>query len=167
MNQHTPNLDAIRAAKAIQLTRAHLNEAVDELPHHVTERLRAARVRALSQLNKPAVRIDTTTNGLIGWLQRLPTFARTMVIAPALFLAIFASQRSLTQNNEQRMSSAMALMNAPTSEAVAPNIDAILNEEIPLQAYLDNDFNQFNQKIVQQPAHGHVQKTGFSHGNTR
>ena len=167
MNQHTQNTDAIRAAKTIQLTRTHLNEAVDELPHHVTERLRAARVRALSQLNKPAVRIDNTTNGLIGWLQRLPTFARTMVIAPALFLAIFASQRSLTQDNEPQMSAPMAIMSTASPDAAAPDIDAILSEEIPLQAYLDNDFNQFNQKITQQPAHGHVQKTGFSHGNTR
>lgn len=167
MNNPAPNTETRHAAAAIRLIRMHLDSAVDELPHHVTERLRITRVRALSQLKQPTVRVDHTTNRLVGWLQQLPTLARTMVIAPAVFLAIFASQRSLTPEGDSQMIASMAATNTTNKGTDLPNIDAILNEEIPLQAYLDSDFNQFNQKITQQSIHGNTQKIGLSHGSTR
>lgn len=158
---NSPKPHDLDRATAVTLARQSLNDGVDALPHHVSERLRASRVRALAQLKTAPAHVETRNNSIITWLQHLPSFTRGMVLAPVLFLAIFASQRGLMEPSSSSSAHSLAVMNGTPANVEPPNIDAILNEEIPLQAYLNNDFNQFNQQAIQ----GHIQKTGYQNGN--
>lgn len=138
-------LTPTQIAQAVRLTRKTLDDSAEYLPYDITERLRAARVQALAGVARKPVVIQEKhlTDGLLGWLQRMPVFAKTLVAVPALCLAMVAIQTT----NQNNIAAPMALSaSLPASAAVDPNvinIQAILTEQVPLQAYLDDDFNHF------------------------
>ncbi|MGL4767582.1 MAG: DUF3619 family protein [Formosimonas sp.] len=126
-------------ARAIALTRQVLDHGVEQLPYDITERLRAARTRALSaQKNKPILSVST---GFWGWLQRMPTLAQSLVAVPVLAGALLIGTQIYNPASDDSIPAPMALMQISNEEPL--NIDAILDEKIPLQAYLNDDFNRF------------------------
>lgn len=150
-------LNLSQVAQAIRLTRKTLDAGTDHLPYDITERLRAARVQALAGISrKPAVVQEKhLTDGILGWLQRMPVLAKALFAVPALCLAIVAIQTT-NQNNDITSPAAMALtasITTPNSatDVNALNIEAILKEQVPLQAYLDDDFNHFIEQDKQAP----------------
>ena len=179
MNTNTTpqHLTPQHAAHAIQLTRKLLNASTDDLPYDITERLRAARKRAIAQIKPHAptkIQEKHFSDGLIGWLQRMPTLAKTLIAVPALCMAIVVAENTSTSNasNTSNITSQpTALMSSPFTAAYAPtsmdtinalNIDAILKEQVPLQAYLNEDFNHFIDQDKQNKA-THPQTSGTNH----
>ena len=174
-NTASQNLTPKHAAHAVKLTRQALDAGVDDLPYEITERLRAARMRAIAQINKAhastVIKEKSFSDGLIGWLQRMPTLAKTLMAIPALCLVVVVAENTSTPSISNVALQPTALMNTPLTAAYTPtsmdavnalNIDAILKEQVPLQAYLNEDFNQFidqdKQNKVAQP-----QTSGISH----
>ena len=131
-----------QTAHAIQLTRQLLDDGLTQLPHDITERLRFARMQALSQPRRVVeVKKD---DGFFAWLQRMPTLAKSLVAVPVLSVALLVATNIHTPNMAPTNIFApapVALMQTPAADTI--NIDAILNEKIPLQAYLNDDFNRF------------------------
>lgn len=179
MNTNTTpqHLKTQHVAHAIQLTRQLLDAGVDDLPYDITERLRAARMRAIAQVKSHApavVQEKHISDGLIGWLQRMPTLAKTLMAVPALCMAIVVAENTSTSNTSNTSnitSQPTALMSSPFTAAYAPtsmdtinalNIDAILKEQVPLQAYLNEDFNHFIDQDKQNKA-THPQTSGTNH----
>ena len=152
----SPSFTPEHVAHAIQITRHALNASADALPYDITERLRAARMQALAQVkkaHKPTVIHQATheksiSDDLLGWLQRMPTLAKTLMAVPALCLAIVVAENTSTPNVSNTTQAVALMGNAayaptPVDTANALNIDAILKEQVPLQAYLNEDFNHF------------------------
>lgn len=136
-----------QTAHAIQLTKQLLDDGLTELPYDITERLRAARMQALSQTKRVA---ETKTNdGFWTWLQRMPALSKSLIVVPVLATALLIGTQIHAPNldapsvafNNVFAPAPVALMQANPAETI--NIDAILNEKIPLQAYLNDDFNRF------------------------
>lgn len=142
-------LNLSQVAQAIRLTRKTLDAGTDHLPYDITERLRAARVQALAGISRKPVAVQEKhlTDGLLGWLQRMPVLAKALFAVPALCLAIIAIQTTKENNVSTPMALTASIANTNAvndANAVnALNIDAILKEQVPLQAYLDADFNHF------------------------
>ncbi len=148
MNTQPTTID--QAVHAVQLTRRVLDDGLDQLPHDITERLRAARVQALAQRARVTQPIVTKNEGFFGWLQRMPTFTKGLVALPVLAAALMIGKNIHAPNtlspevalNNLFDPAPVALMQTKAADDMI-NIDAILNEQIPLQAYLNDDFNQY------------------------
>ena len=192
-------MDASSIARSVLLAREALDFGAEHLSHDITERLRAARVRALSapiQKTAPAKQSSFNFgqwfNHLSGWL-RGAIAASTVAIA---FVLTFGTTQSdlnnlPTQANVVASTQPETVMGAlpavPTGHALVSNtvatvqgkakhtdtgtsntarsapqasaplstvanastnaddeqVDIILREKIPLQAYLNDDFNQY------------------------
>ena len=132
------NTDDIDLAYKI---RHALNENLDALPASTTERLAAARARALSRKKpeaaslaasaaKPGKRPLFELDALLAALFGGPALARIAVAAPILALAI--GMGGVYQYEQQQRLAAMAEIDA-----------AVLADELPLTAYLDHGFNAY------------------------
>lgn len=122
---------------AIQLTRESLNHSVDQLPHEVIERLHIARQQALNNIK---IANQAQRNKIILWLFRIPQLNRSLISIPVIIFAVSLGF-SMNANKTQQKS------HTTTYTATPINIDAIINEKIPLQAYLNEDFNQYIEDI--------------------
>lgn len=199
-------MDASSIARSVLLAREALDFGAEHLSHDITERLRAARVRALTaptQKTAPAKQANFNFgqwfNHLSGWLRgaiaastvaiafvltfgttqsdlgNLPTKADTVASAqpnsvvdtlPSVSSAptsqtLMSNTVATNQSNANRANPNSTLrstarsaapesapMTSVATAAVNPNaedeqIDIILREKIPLQAYLNDDFNQY------------------------
>ncbi len=129
------NTDDINLAYKV---RHALNENLDALPVSTTERLAAARALALSrkkadapvQAVRAAQRPAFDLNGLVSALFSGPALARMAVAAPMLALVI--GMGGVYQVEQQQRLAAMAEVDA-----------AVLADELPLTAYLDQGFNAY------------------------
>ena len=138
----TTHQDAMRA---IQLTRSTLDNGAQQLPHEITERLRAARMQALAQMRTAPAKPARKPN-FFDWLQNTPLLAKGMVVVPVLaaaFLITLNIQNPTNDSSEVALSSFFKPVPTASKAADTLNIDAILNEKIPLQAYLDDDFSRY------------------------
>lgn len=124
------NTDDINLAYKI---RHALNENLDALPAATSDRLAAARARALSRKKadargaaRPAKRPFFDINALFTG----PALARLAVAAPILALVI--GMGGVYQYEQQERMAAMAEIDA-----------AVLADELPLTAYLDQGFNVY------------------------
>lgn len=124
------NTDDINLAYKI---RHALNENLDALPASTTDRLAAARARALSRKKPDAPRqVQAAPRPLLN-LKGLftgPALARFAVAAPMLALVI--GMGGVYQYEQQERLAAMAEVDA-----------AVLADELPLTAYLDQGFNAY------------------------
>ena len=129
------NTDDINLAYKI---RHALNENLDALPDATTGRLAAARARALSR-KKPdashaavraAKRPRSILNRIVDALFTGPALARLGVAVP--MLALVFGMGGVYQYEQQQHLAAMAEIDA-----------AVLADELPLTAYLDQGFNKY------------------------
>jgi hypothetical protein len=128
------NTDDINFAHKV---RHALNENLESLPAATTERLAAARARALSRKKADApARKRTGFAGLASPLS-LEWLGRTAVVLPLVFL--IAGLTGVYQYHEQQRIAEIAELDA-----------AVLSDELPLTAYLDHGFNAYLES--QQPA---------------
>ncbi|WP_313032964.1 DUF3619 family protein [Massilia alkalitolerans] len=124
------NTDDINLAYKI---RHALNENLDALPASTTDRLAAARARALSRKKPDAARQVQAAPRPLFDLKGLftgPALARFAVAAPMLALVI--GMGGVYQYEQQQRLAAMAEVDA-----------AVLADELPLTAYLDQGFNAY------------------------
>jgi hypothetical protein len=136
MNHALPKLNAsIQDRFALKLA-ARLSDAADELPHDITERLRAARMQALGA-RKQAKLVTTTqilTNGgsatlsLGGKGSELWRRAVSLIPLLALVTGLFAIQ---LMGNDER------------AKDLADIDSALLTDDLPPAAYTDPGFAQF------------------------
>ncbi len=129
------NTDDINLAYKV---RHALNENLDALPASTTDRLAAARARALARKKADAPGLATPNQATrakrpLFDLQALfsaPALARFAVVAPMLALVI--GMGGVYQVEQQQRIAAMAEIDA-----------AVLADELPLTAYLDHGFNAY------------------------
>ncbi|MGI4844363.1 MAG: DUF3619 family protein [Janthinobacterium lividum] len=124
------NTDDINLAYKI---RHALNENLDALPASTTDRLAAARARALARKKPDATRQVQAAPRPLFDLKGLftgPALARFAVAAPMLALVI--GMGGVYQYEQQQRLAAMAEVDA-----------AVLADELPLTAYLDQGFNAY------------------------
>ena len=125
------NTDDINLAYKI---RHALNENLDALPASTGERLAAARAQALSRKKADAPRVASrpARRPLFDFnaLFTGPALARLAVAAPMLALVI--GMGGVYQYEQQERMAAMAEIDA-----------AVLADELPLTAYLDQGFNAY------------------------
>ena len=117
------------------LVAARLSDAADELPYEVSERLRAARMRALSQ-RKVGVRLasSVTRSGAAA----APTFDgdhlswwdRVAAVAPLLALVLGLVTINVIQSDTR-------------ASEIAEIDAALLTDDLPPTAYTDPGFTQF------------------------
>jgi hypothetical protein len=200
LSEHTQQttLDAASIAHSVLLAREALDFGADHLSHNITERLRAARVRALAvasnQKTSHATQSSHSNFNFGQWFNRLSGGLRGGIAAIAVTIA-FLLTFGTTQSDLDRLSNKTNLATTPHSVmasipeiqasralvsntathapiqtkahtvelstidniayASAPNnstdnlnpndeqLDIFLHEKIPLQAYLNDDFNQY------------------------
>ena len=109
-----------------------LNEHLDELPASTTDRLAAARKAAMSR-KKAHVPVQVAQRQLAGNIGSLFSFAslgRMGVVVP--LLALVAGLAGIYQYEEQQHIAEIAELDA-----------AVLSDELPLTAYLDQGFNAY------------------------
>ncbi|RZA32174.1 MAG: DUF3619 family protein [Lysobacteraceae bacterium] len=123
------NTDDINLAYKL---RHALNENLDALPVSTTDRLAAARARALSRKKADAAPVKAGKRPLfdIHALFTGPALARIAVAVPMLALVI--GMGGVYQYEQQQRLAAMAEIDA-----------AVLADELPLTAYLDHGFNAY------------------------
>lgn len=124
------NTDDINLAYKI---RHALNENLDALPASTTDRLAAARARAMARKKPDALRQVQAAPRPLFDLKGLftgPALARFAVAAPMLALVI--GMGGVYQYEQQQRLAAMAEVDA-----------AVLADELPLTAYLDQGFNAY------------------------
>lgn len=124
------NTDDINLAYKI---RHALNENLDALPASTTDRLAAARALALSRKKPEAPRQAQPAGRPLFDLKALftgPALARLAVAVPMLALVI--GMGGVYQYEQQQRLAAMAEVDA-----------AVLADELPLTAYLDQGFNAY------------------------
>ena len=124
------NTDDINLAYKV---RHALNENLDALPASTTERLAAARARALSRKKPDAATSRQPAKPPLFDLKALfsgPNLARLAVAVPMLALAI--GMGGVYEVEQQERLAAMAEIDA-----------AVLADELPLTAYLDHGFNAY------------------------
>jgi hypothetical protein len=109
-----------------------LNEHLDELPPSTAERLAAARKKAVSRKKAHApVRVaQRQFAGNIATLFSSPMMARMGVIVP--LLALLVGLAGIYEYEEQERVAELAELDA-----------AVLSDELPLTAYLDQGFNAY------------------------
>jgi hypothetical protein len=141
------NTDDINLAYKI---RHALNDTLDELPASTTDRLAAARARALARKkadapvqlqHKPAQRRPSFT--LSGWAAvfSTPWIARVATVAP--LVAMVAGLVGVYQGQQEQRVAELAELDA-----------AVLSDDLPLTAYTDHGFNAYlvqQQQNLQQP----------------
>ncbi len=109
-----------------------LNEHLDDLPASTTQRLAAARQQALAR-KKPEAPVRVLGRQPAGPSGRLLSFAwlgRVSVVVP--LLALVAGLAGIYQYEEQQRIAEIAELDA-----------AVLSDELPLNAYLDQGFNAY------------------------
>jgi hypothetical protein len=123
------NTDDINLAYKI---RHALNENLDALPDATTDRLAAARARALARKKPDAPRASArqARRPFFEGLFSAPSLARFAVAVPMLALVI--GMGGVYQYEQQERIAAMAEIDA-----------AVLADELPLTAYLDHGFNAY------------------------
>lgn len=131
-DQHTkPRLAPTAEDLFGQRLARRLSQATDQLPHDINERLRVARLQALSQL-QPAQALVLQTSGAAA-LQGGPNtsiWARWASLAPLLALAVslFAVNMIISDERDNELA----------------EIDtALLTDDLPPHAYTDPGFVQF------------------------
>lgn len=136
------NTDDINLAYKI---RHALNENLDALPDSTSERLAAARARALARKKADAPVREAAARPLLNMhaLLSMSGLGRVAVAVP-LLAAVFGLA-GLYQYEQQQRISELAELDA-----------AVLSDELPLTAYTDNGFNAYlasqAQGKAQQPA---------------
>ena len=117
------------------LVAARLSDAADELPYEVSERLRAARMRALSQ-RKVGVRLASgvTRSGAAAALtfdgDHLSWWDRVAAVAPLLALVLGLVTINVIQSDTR-------------ASEIAEIDAALLTDDLPPTAYTDPGFTQF------------------------
>jgi SNF family Na+-dependent transporter len=118
------------------LVSARLSDSVEELPYDVSERLRAARTRALA--NRKIAVIQTVTSIAVSGSVATMTFGtgnfswwnRIAAVIPLLALALGLIAISAIQNDN-------------TATELAEVDSALLTDDLPPSAYADPGFSQF------------------------
>jgi len=114
---------------------ARLSDAADELPYDISERLRAARTRALSQ-RRIAVQTasSVTRSGAAATLtfgtEHLNWWDRVAAAAPLLALVLGLVAINVIQNDKR-------------ANEIAEIDAALLTDDLPPAAYADPGFTQF------------------------
>ena len=114
---------------------ARLSDAADELPYDISERLRAARTRALSQ-RRIAVQTasSVTRSGAAATLtfgtEHLNWWDRVAAAAPLLALVLGLVAINVVQNDKR-------------ANEIAEIDAALLTDDLPPAAYADPGFTQF------------------------
>ncbi|WP_020652982.1 DUF3619 family protein [Massilia niastensis] len=126
------NTDDINLAYKI---RHALNDNLDSLPASTTDRLAAARARAMARKKPDAPVRAQAGQPQRGWfdfgaLLSGPALSRLGVAVPLLALVI--GMGGIYQHEQQQRIAALADIDA-----------AVLADELPLTAYLDNGFNAY------------------------
>ena len=139
MNNHHLSSQELAANRFGRLVTARLSESTDDLPHDITERLRAARVQAVDKrkqvlLESSAVLFEHShhsgvlTAGHVGghssWWNRLGSVGLMLILAAGL-LVINAIQDDIG------------------ARELADIDSAILTDDLPPAAYVDAGFAQF------------------------
>jgi hypothetical protein len=111
-----------------------LNEAAHELPHDISERLRAARIRALSSRLSTQPRLQVSLQGAVGMLQfgdeGLNLWSRMASFLP---LVALVAGLALIQN----------ILDDNRASELAEVDSAMLSDDLPPSAYADPGFLQF------------------------
>lgn len=116
---------------------ARLNSASLDLPHDITERLRAARTRAVAARLKPQIRLQTQTNAAAGSVilslggdEGLNVWSRLASFIP--LLALIAGLTFIQH-----------IMDDDGANELAEIDSALLIDDLPPDAYADPGFLQF------------------------
>jgi hypothetical protein len=134
MNSISPAMALARQDQFGRRVAARLDAAADELPHDITERLRAARMQALArrQVGLQAARSFSATAGQASLAgdERVSLWQRLASIVPLIALAAGLVTIHVIQN--ERRASEVAEVDA-----------ALLTDDLPPAAYADPGFVQF------------------------
>ena len=114
---------------------ARLSDAADELPYDISERLRAARTRALSQRRSAAQTASSVTRSgsaatLTFGTEHLNWWDRVAAAAPLLALVLGLVAINVIQNDKR-------------ASEIAEIDAALLTDDLPPAAYADPGFTQF------------------------
>ena len=114
---------------------ARLSDAADELPYDISERLRAARTRALTQRRSAAQTASSVTrSGAAATLtfgsEHLNWWDRVAAAAPLLALVLGLVAINVIQNDKR-------------ASEIAEIDAALLTDDLPPAAYADPGFTQF------------------------
>ena len=114
---------------------ARLSDAADELPYDISERLRAARTRALSQRRSAAQTASSVTRSgsaatLTFGTEHLNWWDRVAAAAPLLALVLGLVAINVVQNDKR-------------ANEIAEIDAALLTDDLPPAAYADPGFTQF------------------------
>lgn len=118
------------------LLAARLNDASQDLPHDVSERLRAGRVRALGKRKisvarlAPNMVVSSTAGTLTAGSENLSWWNRIAAAIPLLALALGLITITVVQNDKR-------------ANELAEIDAALLTDELPPSAYADPGFTQF------------------------
>lgn len=118
------------------LVSARLSDAAEELPYDISERLRAARTRALSSRKIAAIRTatSTTVSGGVATItfgnEHLSWWNRIAAVIPLLALALGLVAISVIQNDNG-------------ANELAEIDSALLTDDLPPAAYTDAGFAHF------------------------
>jgi len=137
MNHISPALAESRQDQFGRRIAARLDAGLTELPHDITERLRAARVQALAQRKVAAPRlvqsVSVSTSGqasLSGGDDRMTFWQRVASVLPLVALAAGLVAIHVVQS--ERRARELAEVDA-----------ALLTDDLPPAAYADPGFVQF------------------------
>ena len=134
MNSISPAMALARQDQFGRRVAARLDAGADELPHDITERLRAARVQALArrQVGLQAAQTVSASAGqaTLTGDEHVSLWRRLASVLPLLVLAAGLVTIHVIQN--ERRASEVAEVDA-----------AILTDELPPAAYADPGFVQF------------------------
>ncbi|NHZ78407.1 DUF3619 family protein [Massilia sp. CCM 8695] len=109
-----------------------LNEHLDDLPASTSERLAAARAAAMAR-KKPHAPVKAAQTQLVGNIGALFSFSSLGRMGVALpLMALVAGLAGVYQYEEQQRIAEIAELDA-----------AVLSDELPLTAYLDQGFNAY------------------------
>ena len=116
------------------LVAVRLNGATEDLPHDISERLRAARVRAVAARKVTAVKAApyaSASNGtLLMGSEHLGGWGRLAALAPLVALVVGLIFISIVQDENQ-------------ANELAEIDAAILTDDLPPSAYADIGFTEF------------------------
>jgi len=116
------------------LISARLREATEDLPHDISERLRAARVRAVAARRVALVKVAPYTSASQGTLQmgneHLGGWGRLAAFAPLVALVLGLVFISIVQDDNQ-------------ANELAEIDSALLTDDLPPSAYADVGFTEF------------------------
>lgn len=122
---------------------ARLSKSADALPHDISERLRASRMQALSQLKAAQARTASTisANGNTATLtfgnEKTGLWGRIAAIAPLIVLIAGLVAINIIQNDDR-------------AKELAEIDAALLTDDLPPAAYTDPGFVQFLRAHIEQ-----------------